>query len=257
MNKKHLITCSVILVLVVISTLSKSIPASRKRAAKVNQISKFLASPDPVSDSVDDFSFADESLPIENPKVKQRIHLSLKRHSYKHIGSSVLQYKASKLFPIIEPILRAYGIPDDFKYIPLVESGLKSGTSIKGARGIWQFMPQTARDYGLKVNKSKDERLNVHKSTVAACKYIKELYAKFNSWTLAAAAYNGGSPRVMHAINRHNKGNYYQMHLNHETGSYLYKLIAMKEIINRPVKYGYKDIYASNFLKPSEVLTLN
>lgn len=245
------------LVLVVISTLSRSVPTSRKRAAKVNRISKFLASPDPVSVSVDDYSFADESLPLDNPKVKQKIRLSLKRHAHQYIGSSVLHYKASKLFPIIEPILRAYGIPDDFKYIPLVESGLKSGISVRGAAGVWQFMPQTARDYGLKVNKSKDERLNIHKSTVAACKYIKELYAELNSWTLAAAAYNGGSPRIMHAINHRNQGNYYKMHLNHETGSYLYKLIAMKEIINRPVRYGYKDIYTGSFLKPTEVLALN
>ena len=115
---------------------------------------------------------------------------SLQKHNYRNIQSNILQNKAAKLFPIIEPILQAYGIPDDFKYIPLVESGLDGGISSKGAKGLWQFMPGTARTYGLKVGKGVDERANVQKSNIAACKYIKELYAEFNSWTLAAAAYN-------------------------------------------------------------------
>lgn len=243
------------LVLVVISTFSPSVATTRERAAKVNQLSKFLASPGPIGG--DELSFADESLPVNNPKVKRKARLSIWRHNYSHIGSSVLHFKASKLFPIIEPILRAYGIPDDFKYIPLVESGLNAGVSRRGAAGPWQFMPQTARDYGLKVNKNRDDRLSIRKSTIAACRYIKELYAKFNSWTLAAAAYNAGSPRVARAINRHNKGNYYQMQLNRETSSYLYKIVAMKAIITRPRQHGYKNVYTGSFLKPDELLALN
>ena len=158
--------------------------------------------------------------------------------------------KALKLFPVIEPILAFYGIPEDFKYIPLVESGLCEGTSPKGAKGIWQFMPGTARSYGLKVGHGKDDRMNVRKSTIAACKYIKELYGEFNSWTLAAAAYNNGSIKLERAINRQNEDNYFRMSLNRETGSYVYKIIAMKEIISKPSKYGYKDYY-SYLLKTS------
>ncbi len=148
------------------------------------------------------------------------------------------------MFPIIEPILKAYGIPEDFKYVPLVESGLCEGTSPKGARGVWQFMPGTARTYGLKVGKGKDDRLNLRKSTIAACKYIKELYGEFNSWTLAAAAYNNGSIKLERAMNKQNEDNYFRMTLNRETGSYVYKLVAMKEIINKPAKYGYKNFYS-------------
>ncbi|WP_243749158.1 lytic transglycosylase domain-containing protein [Mucilaginibacter agri] len=203
------------------------------------------------------YNFADESMPVANKSVNRKIKVSLWRHSYNRVGSVVLHRKASEIFPIIEPILKVYGIPEDFKYIPLVESGLKSGTSPKGAAGWWQFMPQTARDYGLKVNSSKDERLNLRKSTIAACKYLRDLYGELNNnWTLAAAAYNGGSPRVRHAINRQNRGNYYLMHLNRETASYVYKLIAMKEVIKKPTEYGYHNVYVS-YPQPAELLAVN
>ena len=105
-------------------------------------------------------------------------------------------------------------------------------------------MPGTARTYGLKVNGNVDERLNVKKSTIAACKYIRGLHAEFNSWTLAAAAYNNGEIKLQHQINKQNEDNYFRMRLNHETGAYVYNLIAMKEIISRPVNYGFKPIYA-------------
>lgn len=191
----------------------------------------------------DDFSFANETLPVNDATVNRKLQLSLRRHNYRHVQSNILHTKAERLFPIIEPILSAYGIPNDFKYLPLVESGFGEGLSPKGARGIWQFMPGTARTYGLKVRNGVDERLNVRKSTIAACKYIKELYAEFNSWTLAAAAYNNGEIQLARAINRQNEDNYFRMHLNRETGWYVYDLIAMKAIINQPKKYGYKKFY--------------
>ncbi|RYE17668.1 MAG: lytic transglycosylase domain-containing protein, partial [Sphingobacteriales bacterium] len=161
----------------------------------------------------------------------------------------LLHKKAEKLFPVIVPILKYYGIPEDFKYIPLVETGLREGTSPRGARGLWQFMPGTARNYGLKVNKHNDERLNVRKSTVAACKYLRELYSEFDSWTLAAAAYNNGSVKIGKAMNRQNEDNYFRMSLNRETGMYVYKLIAMKQVIENPGKYGYKEYYTSTLDK--------
>ncbi|HWZ35132.1 MAG TPA: lytic transglycosylase domain-containing protein, partial [Mucilaginibacter sp.] len=134
-----------------------------------------------------DYSFANESLPVSN-SVYYKMQHTLNRHCYKKVQSHILQIKAEKIFPIIEPILRAYGIPLDFKYLPMVESGLKEGTSIRGAAGVWQFMPGTARTYGLKVNSNVDERLNLRKCTIAACRYIRDLHREFNSWTLAAAA---------------------------------------------------------------------
>ena len=244
MIKKHLIACSVILVLVVISKFTLSSAAISKPPVVVNHptASKFIFTKNNTSN---DLSFANEALPVNDRKVDKKMHHSLMEHAYGCIQSNILQQKARKLFPIIEPILKAYGIPDDFKYIPLVESGLCDGISPKGAAGLWQFMPGTARTYGLKVGHGIDERSSVKKSTIAACKYIKELYVEFNSWTLAAAAYNNGEIKLQRAINAQNEDNYFRMHLNRETGVYVYNLIAMKEIISRPVKYGYKQIYTN------------
>lgn len=226
-------------VLVVISVFAvKSSPAEKPAITTSIHPANFIFTKATAND--DGFSFANEALPVNDKLVDRKLKRSLIQHNYHNIQSNILQIKAEKLFPIIEPILKRYGIPDDFKYIPLVESGLCCGKSPKGALGIWQFMPGTARTYGLKVGHGRDERLNVSKSTVAACKYIKELYGEFNSWTLAAAAYNNGEIKLQHQINKQNEDNYFRMHLNHETGVYVYNIIAMKEIISRPAHYGYK-----------------
>jgi hypothetical protein len=132
--------------------------------------------------------------------------------------------------------------------------------SNRGAAGWWQFMPGTARNYGLKVGDGRDDRYNIRKSTIAACKYFNELYAEFNSWTLAAAAYNNGEIKLAKSMREQGEKNYYRMHLNIETGSYVYKLIAMKQVIERPELYGYaargKNSYAYS-LQPADLMALN
>jgi len=247
MMKKHLITCSVIVVLLIILKLNTASTIIAKPEPKVAQPVTYevpnLVINDKTEEADNGYSFADEALPV-NAAVYNKLQRSLKKHNYRNIQSNILHAKALKLFPIIEPILKAYGIPEDFKYMPLVESGLKEGTSPKGAAGLWQFMPGTARTYGLKVNKKVDERKNVEKSTIAACRYLNDLYDEFNSWTLAAAAYNNGSVKLERAINRQNEDNYFMMKLNRETGSYVYSIIAMKEIIKKPKKHGYAEYYA-------------
>jgi len=253
MIKKHLITCSVICVLFIISKLFifsvSEIKTSKNSSALVN----FLQTK---KSKKSNLNFAKEKVPVQNAKVNRKIKHSIWRHSHYVLKSNNLQAKADKWFPIIEPILQLYGIPEDFKFIPLLESGFNSRLkSPRGAAGIWQFMPGTAREYGLKVGKGKDDRLNARKSTIAACKYLKELYTQFNSWTLAAAAFNAGSPRVAKAINRKNKGNYFFMRLNRETAGYVYKLVAMKEVIDKPVQSGHDTEWAN--LQPAEVLTIN
>jgi peptidoglycan lytic transglycosylase D len=247
MTKKRLITCSVMVMVVIISGFNiygaKTHKKHHRRTVKSRpHVSRIIFKD---IDAENDYSFADEPLPVNDAAVNHRLQRSLRKHNYCYVQSNVLQRKAEKLFPVIEPILQAYGIPDDFKYIPLVESGLCEGTSARGAKGIWQFMPGTARTYGLKVRHGVDERLNVRKSTIAACIYIRELYDEFKSWTLAAAAYNNGSIKLEKAINSQNQDNYFRMHLNRETGAYVYDLIAMKAIISQPKKYGYKDYYSS------------
>jgi len=248
------------MVLFIISRLFICSTTFKRKAVSVNSlnrgskagISRFVKYNKDASNVI---NFADEPIPANNLKVKRKLKHSLWQHSFSNVQSNLLHKKAELLFPIIEPILRLYGIPNDFKYIPLVESGLCSGTSARGARGLWQFMPGTARTYGLKVGRGKDERLNVEKSTIAACVYLRELYGEFNSWTLTAAAYNLGSIKLQKAIHKDNKRDYFLMHLNAETGSYVYKLLAMKEVINKPETYGYKNAYA--YLAPSESLTIN
>lgn len=183
--------------------------------------------------------FADETLPLGDKRINSKMKKILASFAYQNVQTNRLHRKAAEWFPIIEPILAAYGIPNDFKYMPLVESGLQAGTSPKGAAGYWQFMPGTARMYGLKVNGRVDERKNLKKSTIAACKYIKELYGIFDSWTLVAAAYNVGDVHMKRQISKQNQDNYFKMKLNRETGGYVYKLISMKEILENPIRNGY------------------
>ncbi len=262
MTKKHLITCSVLVLLVIVSafsirstTATTEVKKPTKSSPSVAVIAKDSTTNLVFKNEDDDYTFANEAVPINNANVKRTLQRTLKRHDYRHVQSNILQVKAAQLFPVIEPILKSYGIPDDFKYIPLVESGLCEGTSPKGAKGIWQFMAGTARTYGLKVRQGVDERMDTRKSTIAACKYIKELYYEFNSWTLAAAAYNNGEIQLARAINRQNEDNYFLMHLNRETGAYVYNIIAMKTIINKPAKYGYK--FRQNDFKPEQLMAFN
>lgn len=253
MIKKSLVTCSVILVLVIVSKLFICSTTIKKNGTTVSHFSRFAVYK---NDANSELNFANETMPA-NAAVKRKIKHSLWKSSFSNVQSNVLHQKAEKLFPIIEPILALYGIPEDFKYIPLVESGLSEGVSAKGASGIWQFMPGTARHYGLKVGHGRDERLNIRKSTYAACKYIKELYGQFHNWTLTAAAYNNGEIKLARAIRKQNNGNYYQMNLNRETGSYVYNLIAMKEVISNPRDYGYKNAPAPVWFKPNQLLAIN
>ena len=239
MIKKHLITCSAMLVVLLTAKLFIfSTPINHLAVIKYNKKpQKAEVTTDKYFNSL---SFANEEILKGNKNVKKKMKRILKLHGYKHLQTNILHSKAALYFPTIEPILKHYGIPEDFKYIPLVESGLKGGTSPKGASGYWQFMPQTARDFGLRVDSTLDERQTISKSTVAAAKYLRSLYREFGSWTLVAAAYNIGEGSLKRQMNRQNEDNYFKMKLNRETASYVYKLISMKEIIENPKLYGYK-----------------
>jgi membrane-bound lytic murein transglycosylase D len=255
MIKKHLIACSVLLIVMISGKMiinnKPSNPANRLEL--IPEKGDIPRKEPKKENSTFTLSFADEKIPLKNKKVAKRMNKTLKAHKFDHLQTKVLHKKAAKWFPIIEPILKAHNIPEDFKYIPLVESGLKSGVSPKGAAGYWQFMPGTARHYGLKVNGKVDERLNVRKSTVAAARYLTELRKEFGSWTLVAAAYNLGENKLRRQMNRHKHQNYYELNLNRETASYVYKLVSMKEIIEKPAKYGYLPPAKRKFLADAEV----
>lgn len=207
-----------------------AVMASTKSEAKVEKKATMFAS----------LNFADEYLPEGDVSVERKIKRSLKAHSFERLRTHKLHKNAKAWFPKIEPILKQYGIPEDFKYLPLVESGLIEGTSHRGASGLWQFMPGTARAFGLRINASVDERLDVEKSTIAACKYLLVLYKDFGNWTLVAAAYNVGGGSLRKAIRNQQEEDYYKLKLNKETSNYVYKLISTKEVIEKPWRYGYK-----------------
>lgn len=191
-------------------------------------------------DYLNSLTFANESIPTELTSVKQKIGRYISKFSFKKQQSYQMHKKADKYLPKIASILQSYGIPEDFKYIPLVESGLNPAvTSHKGAGGYWQFMPATARLHGLRVNSKVDEREDFVKSTHAAARYLKSLYEEFGDWTLVAAAYNVGGGSLKASMRRQREDNYFKLRLNSETASYIYKLVSLKEVIENPAKHGY------------------
>jgi hypothetical protein len=160
-------------------------------------------------------------------------------NTYWQSNGFLLLKRAHKYFPIIEPILEAYGVPDDFKYLALIESGLQNVTSTAGAKGFWQIMKSTAKEYGLEVNANVDERYNLILSTKVACEYLLKAKQRFGSWTLAAASYNAGMNGIASELERQSVDNYYDMLLGQETGRYVFRIVALKEITNNAKKYGF------------------
>lgn len=194
-----------------------------------------------------DINFAGEPTPIKDFSVRESMERELVVNTYWQSQTLLLYKRANRWFPIIEPILKQYKIPDDFKYIALIESQLTNAVSPRGATGFWQIVESTGKEYGLEITDEVDERYNIVKSTEAACKYFKESYKQFNNWTLAAASYNIGKTGLQLQLNRQRESSYYNLLLNDETARYIYRVLAIKEIISRPKIYGFilrkKDLY--------------
>ncbi len=184
--------------------------------------------------------FANERAPLENPDIWERYDKELLKNTYWQSNTLLLHKRAAKFFPVIEPILKENNIPDDFKYLALIESGLENVTSPAGAKGFWQIMKSTAKEFGLEVNSEIDERYHLEKSTVAACSFLLSAYEKFGSWTLAAAAYNMGRSGLQKQLERQKCEGYYNLLLNDETSRYVFRILAIKEIIENPKKYGFQ-----------------
>ncbi|GAB3736944.1 hypothetical protein GCM10028816_39930 [Spirosoma lituiforme] len=182
--------------------------------------------------------FCGESVPIHEEVVARRLVSALVRNTTRNQAFLRIRQRAAVFFPVIEPILARHGIPLDFKYLPLVESALQGfAVSPKGASGYWQFMPATARELGLSIGHGADERQHLVKSTNAACKYLRYLYSRLGSWTLAAAAYNNGIGALLTNIRRQQQRDYYYLRLNAETGKYLYRILAFKELFSNYRSY--------------------
>jgi hypothetical protein len=184
--------------------------------------------------------FAGEKTPLHIVDVKQRFDREMLVNVNWHSNTYLMIKRANAYFPIIEPILKKNDIPDDFKYLAVIESGLTNARSSAGASGFWQFMSQTGKEYGMEVNENVDERYHLEMATEAACIYLKSSKEKLGSWSLAAAAYNAGLSGISNKLNDQLVTDYYDLFLVEETSRYVFRILAMKEIMKNPEEYGFK-----------------
>lgn len=183
--------------------------------------------------------FAGETVPMKIADVAERMDKEMVVNINLHGSTILILKRANKVFPIIEPILEKNGVPDDFKYLAVIESALVNAVSPAGARGIWQFMPETAKEKGMEVTENVDERYHLEKSTEAACKYLIDAKNRLGSWTLAAASYNGGMNGITKQIDIQKVNTYYDLLLNEETSRYVFRILALKEIMKNPKQYDF------------------
>lgn len=203
--------------------------------------------------------FCGERVPLDLLDVRERLDRELLVNTYWQSNSLLAHKRANRWFPVIEPILEREGVPDDLKYIPLVESGFTNVVSPAGAAGFWQFMESTAKGAGLEVNGEVDERYNVVRATEAACAYLKEAHARYGSWAMAAASYNLGHGNLQLQLGRQKQNDYFALLLPEETSRYVFRILAMKTIISQPDRYGFhlrpKDLYPPYRTRTAEVTT--
>jgi len=193
--------------------------------------------------------FSGEVIPVQIPDIRERMDRELLVNTYWQSNGLLLFKRSYRYFPVIEPILKSYGIPDDFKYLALIESGLQNVTSPAGAKGFWQIMKSTGKEYGLEINTNVDERYHLELSTHVACRYFLKAKEKFGNWTLTAAAYNAGIRGIINQLEKQNVSEYYDLLLGEETGRYVFRAVALKEIFAHPKKYGFNftsnDLYST------------
>ncbi|MCF8331788.1 MAG: lytic transglycosylase domain-containing protein [Bacteroidales bacterium] len=195
----------------------------------------------------DSLSFAGESVPIDRYDIRESLDRELLVNSYWHSNSQLMFKRAFRYFPVIDSVLAANSIPEDFRYLAMIESGLQNVVSPAGATGIWQIMKGTGIEHGLEINNQVDERYHLVKATETACIYLKEAKERFGTWTLAAASYNMGKAAIARELARQKADNYYNLYLNTETARYVFRILAVKTIYESPTEYGFyfrkKDFY--------------
>lgn len=193
-----------------------------------------------VEDPPERIYFAGEEMPLENEAVAKKFERELQIQTYWNASRLLLFKRAKYWLPQIEPILKQYGIPKDFKYMAVVESMLTNVESPRRAAGFWQIMAGTGESYGLEINDEVDERYHPIKATHVACKYLKESYERFGNWTSVAASYNAGMSAISKALRRQNQDSYYDLRLNKQTADYVFRIVALKQLLEHPREYGYK-----------------
>ena len=208
-------------------------------------------------DVPDRMTFAGEEVVFDRYDKRERMDRELNSFTYFHSTTMLLFKRANRLFPIIEPILKSQGVPDDIKYLAVIESSLDwRAVSPARAAGLWQFLQTTGREHGLEVRTDVDERYNVEKSTIAACKYLKDAYRKYGSWSAAAMAYNGGQGRITNELRNQRADEALDLWLVEETTRYYYRMLAIKQIFEHPRQYGYV-IKPEHLYKPMTFKKIN
>lgn len=180
-----------------------------------------------------------ETIDLRDEDIRERLDNELIVNAYLHSSTTLIIKRANRYFPVLDQLLKDEQIPSDFKYLCVIESNLTQAISPAGARGFWQFMPETAKEYNLLINQEIDERLDVQKSTLAACVYLKKAHAEFKNWILAAASYNRGMGGVRSDMKSQYTNNYFDTEMNNETGRYVFRIMAMKLILENPKAYGF------------------
>lgn len=210
---------------------ASDVAGSATPAAKVQQVTVPQIQPG--------LSFAGIPLPLARRGVRERMDRELLAVTFRHSTTILTLKRASRWFPVIEPILAEAGIPDDFKYLAVIESGLSHAVSPVGAKGFWQFMPGSARDHGLEVTGEVDQRYHVELATRSACEYLQEAYERYDNWLLASASYNMGKAGVSKSLDAQGGSAYWDLNLNRETARYVYRLYATKQIMSDPAAHGF------------------
>lgn len=235
MNKSILIVLSFVAAIVLTFTLLSS-----NHKEKSDQQRPAVLSMTASVNVPKEMTFAGEKVVFDRYDLHERMDRELNSFTYFHSTTLLLFKRANRIFPIIEPILKEHGVPDDIKYLAVIESSLDPrAVSPARAAGLWQFMPSTAPSYGLEVSPEVDERYHIEKSTVAACKYLKESYRKYNSWSAAAMAYNGGQGRISGELNKQKVADALDLWLVEETTRYYFRMLAIKAVFENPTHYGF------------------
>ena len=247
-NKKTILIIQIVVLLVGLAAITaiivgiRALKLAEKRPVSLEQIQ--LRSND--IEFTEDLTFAGERVPLEMFNIRERYERELLSTCYFHSNTMLLVKRSKRWFPVIEPILKKYGIPEDFKYLCVAESTLTNAVSPAGAVGFWQFMEATGKEYGLEINKEVDMRYNVEMETEAACRYFLKSYEIYHNWTLVAASFNAGTRRLSKFLKEQKVHSYYDLLLSDETERYIFRILAFKTILSNPEKYG---IYVSKNLE--------
>lgn len=221
-----------------------------KQNNPVSQVPYNVTSPE-VPASID---FAGEQIDLTRSDLRERMDREILTFTYSHINTQLMLKRANRLFPVIEPILRKQGLPDDFKYLMIIESnGDIYARSSVGAAGLWQFMPATAKQYGLEVNNAIDERYNIEKATRAACRYLKSSYSRYGDWLTVAASYNAGENNINKRLSSQKENKAVNLCLPAETSRYMFRILTAKLIFSNPARYGF--LLKSSDLYPPIVMS--